>query len=211
MKLDLLLSPELVVFTTRDYSQNAGISVAAASRQLERLRVRNRSLLRLTRGVWANSAHPYFSALACVPVLLGGEQGYVSFLTALHLRGALSQIPAAIQIATTGHARRLRTPVGQFEFLQLKPELISAGVEWSDMPRPYRVATVEKALFDTLYIATRKNRRFARLPEVDLAEAGFRESRYLKLLRQQRMPLQIVKAMQNKFEQLRRTQGLSVT
>jgi predicted transcriptional regulator of viral defense system len=116
MKLNLLLSPELVVFTTRDYALAAGVSIPAASRQLALLRLRNRSLLRLTRGVWANSAHPYFSNLSCVPALLGGGQGYVSFLTALHLHGALSQVPASIQVATTGHTRRLRvsTPVTPF-------------------------------------------------------------------------------------------------
>jgi predicted transcriptional regulator of viral defense system len=205
MKLDLLLSPELVVFTTRDYARAAGVSVAAASRQLTRLRLANRSLLRLTRGAWASTAHPHFSALACVPVLLGGEQGYVSFLTALHLHGALSQIPAAIQVATTGHARRLRTPVGLFEFIQLKPELFAAGVEWSDTLRPYRIATVEKALFDTLYLSTRKNRRFARLAELELADAGFHETRYLALVKQHQVPPQVAKAMRGRFEQLRRS------
>lgn len=202
MKLDLLLSPELVVFSTRDYARAAGVSVAAASRQLERLRRGNRSLRRLTRGVWANSGHPYFSALACVPVLLGAEQGYVSFLTALHLHGALSQIPATIQVATTGHARQLRTSVGFFEFFQLKPELTFAGVAWSDTPRPYRIASVEKALFDTFYLSTRKKRRFARLPELELADAGFKGGRYLTLLRKQRLPPPVEKAMLTRFERL---------
>lgn len=203
MKLDLLLSPELVVFTTRDYARAAGVSVAAASRQLTRLRRRNRSLLRLTRGVWANSGHPYFSVHACVPALLGAEHGYVSFLTALHLHGALSQIPARTQIATTGHARQLPTPVGVFEFFQLKPELISAGVVWSDTQRPYRIASVEKALFDTFYLATRKKRRFARLPELELEDAAFQDKRYLTLLKQQRLPPPIAQAMRVRFEQLR--------
>jgi hypothetical protein len=207
MNLDLLLSPELVVFTTRDYARAAGLAVDAASHQLARLHQASRSLVRLTRGVWANSAHPHFSALACVPVLLGAEQGYVSFLTALHLHGALSQIPAAIQVATTGHARRLRTPVGSFEFLQLKPELFDGGIEWSDTPRPYLIATVEKALFDTLYLSTRKNRRFARLPELDLGDAGFREQRYRTLVRQYHLSPEIGKAVQERLKRLRQTEG----
>src|SRR5688572_15524355 len=127
MKLDLFNSPELVVFTTRDFSRLADISVAAASKQLARLRHGNRSLVQLTRGIWANIAHPHFSALACVPVLLGSEQGYVSFLTALHIHGTISQIPAGIQVATTGHTRKLRTSVATFEFLQLKPEMFAHG------------------------------------------------------------------------------------
>ena len=48
------------------------------------------------------AAHPYFHPLSCVPYLLGKEQGYVSFLTALHLHCVISQIPKTIQIATTG-------------------------------------------------------------------------------------------------------------
>lgn len=62
------------------------------------------ALTRLTRGVWANTSHPDFHPLVCVPKLLGREQGYVSFLTALHLRGVISQIPRTIQVATTGTA-----------------------------------------------------------------------------------------------------------
>lgn len=203
MKLDLFNSTELAAFTTRDYARAAGISVVAASRQLSRLQSANRSLVRLTRGVWANTAHPDFSVHACVPVLLGNEQGYVSFLSALHLHGALSQIPATIQVATTGHARRLRTPVGVYEFLQLKPELFSSGIEWSETPRPYRIATVEKALFDTLYIATRKSRRFARLPELQLEDAGFSERRFRGLMGEALLPPQVVTAMRARLSGVR--------
>jgi hypothetical protein len=76
-----------------------------------------------------------------VPVLLGSEQGYVSFLSALHLRGAVAQIPRSVQVATTGHTRSLRTPVGTFEFFQLKPGMLLDGIVWSDSPKPYRIAT----------------------------------------------------------------------
>jgi len=55
-------------------------------------------------------------ALDC---LMGKEQGYVSFLIALHLHGLVSQIPKTIQIATTGHARTLGSPIGRYEFLQI--------------------------------------------------------------------------------------------
>ena len=148
MNLDLLGSPELVIFTTRDFAQVAGISLGAASKRLGRLAAGTASLVQLTRGVWANRAHPYFNVHACVPVLLGSEQGYVSFLSALHLHGAIAQIPPNVQVATTGHARSVSTPVGTFEFLQLKPEMFHDGVVWSDTPRPYRIATVEKALLE---------------------------------------------------------------
>ena len=127
MKLDLFNSRELVVFTTRDFAHLAEVSVTAASRRLARLRQSNRSLVRLTRGIWANVAHPDFTVMGCVPVLIGGEQGYVSFLTALHIHGAISQIPASVQVATTGHTRKLRTQIATFDFLQLKPEMFAHG------------------------------------------------------------------------------------
>lgn len=198
MKLDLFNSPDLVVFTTRDFARLANISVAAASKRLMRLHRGNQSLVKLTRGIWANIAHPHFNALACVPVLLGNEQGYVSFLTALSLHGAISQIPSSIQIATTGHTRKLRTPVAVFEFLQLKPDLFSHGIEWSESPLPYRVATLEKALLDTFYISTRKRRRFARLPELQLQDAGFSERRYHVLLKKHKLPVQIAAAIKER-------------
>ncbi len=128
-------SPELVIFTTRDIARLAGISLTAASKRLARLSAANASLVQLTRGAWANRAHPYFNVLACVPVLLGSEQGYVSFLSALHLHGAIAPIPANVQVATTGHARSVRTPVGTL-FLQLEPAMLIDGVVWSDAPKP---------------------------------------------------------------------------
>jgi len=198
MKLDLVSSSALAIFTTREYARLSGMSVTTASRQLGRLEQDNRSLVRLTRGVWANTSHPQFSALACIPVLLGPEHGYVSFLTALHLRGAISQIPGSIQVATTGHTRRLKTPVGLFEFLQLKTDMFVHGIEWSDTSRPYRIATTEKALLDTFYIATRRNRRFASLPELHLRDAGFNSRRYRELMSQLNLPAQIATAIRQR-------------
>ncbi|MEX2123461.1 MAG: hypothetical protein WD795_06180 [Woeseia sp.] len=195
MKVDLFNSPELVVFTTRDFARLADISIAAASKRLTRLRQRNRSLIQLTRGAWANIAHPHFNAMACVPVLIGSEQGYVSFLTALHSHGAVSQIPAGIQVATTGHTRKLRTPIGTFDFLQLKPHMFAYGVEWSDSAKPFRIATLEKALLDTFYISTRKHRRFGKLPELELAEARFDLRRYQALVKKLDLSPQIAVAM----------------
>ncbi len=180
--LDIFNNPDFVIFTTRDFANYSGMSISAASKRL--LRLSDKKLLtRITKGLWANTGHLHFHPLACVPYLLGKEQGYVSFLTALHLHGLISQIPKTMQIATTGHARTLRSPVGQYEFLQIKPELMRKGTQWSDTPQPYLIATAEKALLDTLYLSTRKKRRFARLPEVDIRRTDFRKREFERLLR----------------------------
>ncbi len=186
------------MFTTRDFARLANVSIAAASKRLARMRQKNRSLVQLTRGIWANTRHPQFNSMACVPVLLGSEQGYISFLSALHIHGAISQIPAVVQVATTGHTRKVRTPVGGFDFLQLKSDMFAQGIEWSDSPQPYRIATVEKALLDVFYISTRKNRRFAKLPELNLEETSFNFRRYKSLLKHLKLPPQIFSAMQTK-------------
>lgn len=207
MKLDLLTSPACAVFTTRDYALAANLSLTAASHQLSRLQRGNSSIVRLTRGVWANPSHPLFSPLACVPVLAGSEQCYISFLSALHLAGALSQIPASIQVATTGHTRKLRTPVGAYDFLQMKPAMFLAGVQWSETPLPFRVATIEKALLDTLYVATRKGRRFAKLPELRLEDGSFDSRNWYALMKNLELPPQIATAIQNGFTALVTRQG----
>lgn len=198
--LELSSSPEFVVFTTRDYAAAGGVSLSSASRRLDRLSERD-ALTRVTRGVWANTAHPHFHPLACVPYLLGKEQGYVSFLTALHLHGILSQIPRTHQVATTGRPRLLDSPVGRFEFLRIKPDLMSDGVDWSDTHQPFLVASAEKALLDTLYISTRKNRRFSSLPELDL-ETPFDRRAFERLLNELPYPVRIRCAITSRWMKL---------
>lgn len=199
--LELLNQPDFVVFTTREFAVASNLSLSAASSRLSRL-VQGRFLTRVTRGVWANECHPHFQPLGCVPFLLGKEQGYVSFLTALHLHDVISQIPSAIQIATTGRPRVLESPVGRFEFLRLKPELMQAGIEWSETHQPYLMATKEKALLDVLYISTRRSRRFRRLPELDLTGSGFDSGKFQRLFRESRYPVRIHSAMQTRWQQL---------
>ncbi len=154
-------------FTTRAYAVANGMSVASASKRLATLG-RHRQVERLTRGVWIVPDHPHFSLYGCVPLLLGGEVGYVSFLSALELHGMVSQIPKAVQVATTGMPRVLATRRGRFELFHLHPRMMGDGVEWRDAPLPFRLASPEKALLDTLYLSTRRGRRFAALPEIEL-------------------------------------------
>jgi len=195
---DLLNTEGFVIFTTREFANRAGISMSAAAKRLSRLSDKE-SLLRITKGVWGNTSHPYFHPLSCVPYLLGKEQGFVSFLTALHLHGVISQIPKSIQVATTGHGRLLDSPIGRYEFFQIKPELMTQGTEWSETRLPYLLATPEKALLDTLYLSTRKSRRFSRLPEVDVVQSGFRVKEFERLLEQLPIPTRILSAMRSQW------------
>ena len=160
------------VFTTRQFAHGCGIAIAAGSRTLTRL-ARETVAVRITRGVWAQPEHPRFSPYTAVPHLLAGEQGYVSFLSAMHRHGLISQIPGSIHVATTGHGRTLDTPVGRYDFLHIKPTMMQAGIAESGTEPPYWMATAEKALLDTLYTGTRRGRRFASLPTLDLDSIDF--------------------------------------
>jgi predicted transcriptional regulator of viral defense system len=203
MRPDLLMDPELAVFTTRELAMRSGVSIASASRQLAQAADIG-ALVRVTRGIWANTRNPAFHPHVCVAKLLGNEQGYVSFLTALHLHGIVSQIPTRIHVATTGHGRRIVTPVGVFELFRLAPELMRDGVVWAETRIPYRIATAEKALFDTLYISTRKGRRFRSLPELDLSRRRFRRTRFAALVRGVENE-RIAAAIERRFEALVRS------
>lgn len=203
----LFSDSEFIFFTTREFAFKTQTSITAASHQLRRLHGRG-DIERVTRGLWCNPSHPYFTAMGAVPYLLGQEQGYVSFLTALHRHGVLSQIPKTIQIATTGHSRVLVSPIGSFEFFQIKPAMMKAGINWSDNPHcPYRLASAEKALLDTLYISTRKSRRFVALPEIELADPEFDQAFFKKLLATQISSLRIKNAVAEKYNALKNAIG----
>ncbi len=195
MKPDLFNQPEFVIFSTYDYAVANGSSISAASKLLGRLSAKQQ-LTKVVRGVWANTSHPYFTPLACVPYLLANEAGYISFLTNLHRAGILSQIPKSIQVATTGHSRINDTAVGRFEFFKLNPKLFAEGIVWSDTKLPYQIATLEKALLDTFYISTRKSKRFNVLPELDLSRELFSKKKFHALFLAYRTTSRIKAAMQ---------------
>jgi len=187
------------VFSTRQFAALCDCRIDSASRQLGRL-ARQGTLVRITRAVWGQPEHPRFAPLAAVPLLLGNEQGYVSFLSALHLHGLLAQIPGAFQVATTGHTRCLASPFGRYEFLRIQPSMMREGFGASATDPPYNLASAAKALLDTLYIATRRGRRFASLPELDVA--GLDEAELRRLLRRQVRAAPIRHAMEGRLAAL---------
>jgi predicted transcriptional regulator of viral defense system len=166
--------PRSPIFTTEQVAKATGSTSDIASRalgQLERLGL----ITRLVRGLWADTKHPDFSPYAVVPFLLqrgaakraGGEAGYVSFLSALHLHEMLSQIPREIHVAVGIQRPAVRTPVGHYRFHQLQADLLD-GHSPGDAYGRFELATPTKALFDTLYLSARRGRQFSRLPELEV-------------------------------------------
>ena len=184
-----------IFFTTCDYAQSSNLEISAASRQLHRL-FKKHLIEKVTRGIWANINHPYYNPLGAVPHLLGKEHGYVSFLTALNQHGVISQIPARFQIATTGHTRELVCSISHFEFIHINPSMTNKGIEWAGSKSNYLIACAEKALLDTLYISTRKGKRFSSLPEIDLEEL---DMKYLKRLLKDNIKSKIIKTSIQKY------------
>lgn len=191
------------VFSTRLFASLTGRGVDSASRALGRMAARGR-LAKVTRGIWAQPGHPGFSPYSAVGFLLGNEQGHVSFVSALHRHGVISQIPADIHVATTGHGRTVDSTVGRYEFLQLRPQMMLAGVDVSDTDPYYAIATVEKALLDTVYVAL-WGRRFTHLPELDLRLVNGRRVR--ELLDRQVTAVPLKKAIVSRLDAL----GVSTT
>lgn len=187
------------VFSTRELAVVCAMPVTSASRLLNRLE-REGTVTKVTRGVWAQPNMPAFSPLSATSYLLNNEQGYVSFLTALHLHGVISQIPRSIQIATTGHTRKLKSRIGDFDLLRVTPRMMRGGIDSSETRPPYPIATAEKALLDTLYISTRKGRRFSSLPELELSELDVKELERLLELQITHLPAMV--AIQRKLEQM---------
>lgn len=187
------------IFETRAFAFLCECSTSSASRRLARLEALG-VLVRISRGIWCQPAHRDFTPNQAADLLLGNERGYVSFLTALHIHGVISQIPASTQIATTGHGRVVSSPVGRYEFFQIKPELMQSGFAMSETQPPYLLASGEKALLDTLYISTRKGKRFGRLPEIDVAVLDLKK--IASLFAAQNFTNRIASAIAQRFDQI---------
>jgi predicted transcriptional regulator of viral defense system len=150
------------VFETRDVSALLGVTTANANMILRRLADQH-LITHLTRGRWLmDSSLPRFA----LPELISAPYpAYVSMQSALFHRGLIEQVPAVIYAVTLGKPRRVNTPLGTISFHRLPPELFLGYEVEADGSK---IATPEKALFDTLYLAPARSRLFASLPELEI-------------------------------------------
>lgn len=191
--------PKMLFFTTRDFAHKYRISLTSASQRLQRLESAG-TINKLTRGIWYQPQQKGFHRLMAIPSLLGNEQGYLSFLSALNHYDVIEQIPSSILIATTGFPRSLKTSLGTYEFLKISPHMMTSGIHWFNGPDSFLIAEPEKALLDTLYISTRKGRRFSSLPEVDFS--SLKPSKFRGLVKKQIRSTILQSAVLSKFEEL---------
>lgn len=163
--LEAVFQMKRLVFSSRDVASFAGLTIASATQSLARL-AKKGIVKKIMHGLWGLSSDRRFTPHAVIPFLNANHQAYLSFTSALHMHGIISQAPRVITVASTAHSRMIHTTVGDFEVHQIAPEFFD-GFDWSEGD-DYLVATPEKALVDCLYLASRRKRQFAHFPEMDI-------------------------------------------
>jgi predicted transcriptional regulator of viral defense system len=153
------------VVTTDDAALALGAERSAATQTLKRLATTG-LLKRIRHGLWATDSN--LDPLLLPEYLTAPFPAYISFHSALFFHGMVSQIANVIYVASLAQTRTVRTSVGTYSVHRLVPTFFGGydTVKTSGV----RLATPEKALLDTLYLAPARSRLFAHLPEVELPE-----------------------------------------
>jgi len=166
-------------FETRDAAALLQVTPGNANKILKRL-AHDGFLVHVTRGRWIPSRgidRNHLPELIALPY-----PSYISLQSALFIHGLIEQIPVVIYAITLGRPRRVKTDAGTVSFHRIPPELFT-GFEISKDGA--KIATPEKALFDTLYLAPGRSRLFSKLPELEIPRRfGWQElKRYSALVK----------------------------
>lgn len=163
------------VFTTHEAAFISGKSLSATTQSLSNLAAEG-ILSKIYRGIWAQTTQAP-SAYQAIPYLFPKHRCYVSFISALHLHGIIGQIPQTITLASTAHARTIRTNLGTFKIHHISP-LFFAGFGWYKGSGSFLIAEPEKALVDSLYLSAYKKKHFGHFPELNFARSfSFRKAK----------------------------------
>lgn len=138
------------------------VSLSQASHTLARLE-RQGMARRVRRGVWIVGTDPV-DPLALVDDITRPYPGYVSFRSALNVRGIIDQLPRDITIASLASARRVQTPMATYAIHQLPPALFGGWIEHDGV----KLARAEKALFDLAYVSAVHRGAPHNVPELEL-------------------------------------------
>lgn len=152
------------VFTTHELSVLSGKSLSTVTQSLNYLE-KEGLILKIYRGIWAETGHPHFSPYTVIPFLLPSHHAYLSFISALHLYGIIEQIPQEITLASTGHTKKLTTRIAAFSIHRITP-LFFKGFGWYKGTGSFLIAEPEKALIDSLYLSACKKKEFGYFPEL---------------------------------------------
>lgn len=150
------------VFSSGDAALYLGLTAPATTRLLQRLE-RAGLALKIRDGLWTLD-------LGIDPLLLPEHlaapfPAYVSLLTALQMHGLISQIPSVVYAVSLAPTRRIRTRIASYSIHRIAPTFFGG---FRTLPSGLRLATPEKALADTIYLAPARSRLFAHLPELEI-------------------------------------------
>jgi len=152
------------IFTTRELSLMSGKSISAVTQSLDNL-AREGVIVKICRGLWAQEGIGSTSPYDIIPYLFSRQRAYVSFISALHLHGIIEQIPQVTTLASTAHARTIRTKIGVFHVHRISPSFFT-GFDWYKETGNFLIAEPEKALVDSLYLSAYKRKHFGYFPEL---------------------------------------------
>jgi predicted transcriptional regulator of viral defense system len=167
-----------LVFTTREVAELSGISISSMTQKLSRLE-ESKMLSKIMKGVWGFTGDKRFSPFLVVPFLSRNHRCYVSYISAMHIYGMISQIPQVITIATTAHSKKIKTSVATFQLHQVDANFFK-GFDWNNNG-DFLIAEIEKAFIDSLYISSRKGNRYSSFPEIEFPKE-FNKSKAIKWL-----------------------------
>ncbi len=156
------------VFTSRELAMVSGKSLSTTIQALCFLK-RQGLVLKVYRGIWAETGRGNLSAHSVIPFLFPRHRAYVSFVSALHLHGIIEQIPQVITIASLVHTRIIKTKLGTFSVHKIAPSFFK-GYDWYKGTGSFLIAEPEKALIDSLYLSACKKRQFGYFPELHFPE-----------------------------------------
>lgn len=157
------------VFTSRELAMISGKSLSTTIQALCFLK-RQGLVLKVYRGIWAETGRGNISAHSLIPFLFPRHRAYVSFVSALHLHGIIEQIPQVITIASLVHTRIIKTKLGTFSVHKIAPSFFK-GYDWYKGTGSFLIAEPEKALIDSLYLSACKKRQFGYFPELRFPES----------------------------------------
>lgn len=164
------------VFTTQELSVLSGKSLSAVIQALNFLH-KQKVVLKLYRGVWAEVTNKPLSPYSVIPFLFSGRRVYVSFLSALHIYGIIEQIPQVTYLAALAHTRIVRTQIGVFSIHQITPSFFQ-GFNWYKGVDSFLIAEPEKALIDCLYLSACRKKQFGYFPELNFPKSfSFRKAK----------------------------------
>jgi predicted transcriptional regulator of viral defense system len=160
-----LIELDVPAFSTNEAAAWLRISNNHASQLLARL-AQTGHVARLDRGRWALPER--MQPLLLPEALTAPKPSYVSLYTALYEHRMIEQIPDVIYAVTLAPTRRVKTALGTVSLHHITPELFF-GFD-IDVKTGIKLATPEKALFDTLYFRPARSQLFRALPELEISK-----------------------------------------